>query len=236
VPLRREIAGFLDSVRRRGVLVTLRLLLHESTFDLRHGTTTHGVLEGTQLGTFPVGLQGRHLVYHPVNPLVLQRCLDTLRRMHGSDAWRATFVDFGCGAGRALIIAARHGFRRVVGIECASGLVEACERNLRTSWRRFALRAEWALHCADATAFELPDDSTVWLWFNPFDAVSANRVAERMIESLARRPRAAYLLYAHPVQLATLLQHGFEIVAEISLAPRHVDAVILRSPLSAPEL
>jgi SAM-dependent methyltransferase len=234
--LRREIAGFLDSVQRRGVFVTLRLLLHEFTFDLRHGTTTHGVREGTQLGTLPDSLHGRHLVYHPVNPLVLRRCLDTLERMHGNDVWRATFVDFGCGAGRALIIAARHRFRRVVGIECASGLVEACERNLRASWRRFALRAEYAVHCSDATTFDLPDDSTVWLWFNPFDAVSARRVAERMIESLSRRPRAAYLVYAHPLQLATLLELGFETLAEVRLAPRHVDAAILRYPLAAPEL
>jgi SAM-dependent methyltransferase len=216
-------------------MVTLRLLFHEMTFDLRHGTTTHGVLEGTQLGTLPDSLHGRHLVYHPVNPLVLQRCLDTLQRMHRNDAWRATFVDFGCGAGRALIIAARHRFQRVLGIECASGLVEACERNLRTSWRRFDLCAERVVHCSDATAYDPPDDSTVWLWFNPFDAVSARRVAERMIESLRRRPRAAYLVYAHPLQLATLLELGFVVVTEIRLAPRHVDAVILRHSLSPVE-
>ena len=226
--MRQEIAGFLDSVQRRGAFVSVRMLLHEFAFDVRHGTRTHGVLEGTQLGALPDSLEGRHLIYHPVNPLVLQRCLDTVSRMHGNDAWRDTFVDFGCGAGRALIIAARHGFRRVVGIECAKGLVEACERNVRTSWRRFALRAECAVHCSDATAFAVTDDSTVWLWFNPFDAVSARRVAERMIESLARKPRAAYLVYAHPVQLAALLELGFETVAEIRVSRRHVDAVVLR--------
>src|SRR5207245_5268496 len=42
-----------------------------------------------------------------------------------------TFVDFGCGKGRALVLAAEHGFRRVLGIECDAQLFAAAQRNAR---------------------------------------------------------------------------------------------------------
>jgi SAM-dependent methyltransferase len=226
--VRRELAGLLDSVRRRGAHVTLRLLASELGFDVRHGTRTHGVLEGEQLGKFPPEMRPRHLVYHPISPVVLQRCLDELRRLEGNAAPAGTFIDFGCGAGRALIIAARNGFEHVVGIECADALTEKCRRNLAIAWRRLGLRGRYTVHLGDATGFAVPDDSTVWLWFNPFDAVSTERVAERLQESLARRPRDAWLIYANPLQIDVLLRLGFEPVCEIRLSPRHLDAVILR--------
>jgi len=42
----------------------------------------------------------------------------------------ATLVDLGSGKGRALIIAARMGFRRVIGVEFAAELVDIARRNL----------------------------------------------------------------------------------------------------------
>jgi SAM-dependent methyltransferase len=232
--LRRELAGLLDSVRRRGASVTLRLLASEIGFDAVHGTRTHGALEGEQLGALPPQMAARHLVYHAINPLVLRRCLDVLRgQRDGEAAMRGTFVDFGCGAGRALIIAARRGFGHVVGIECADALSETCQRNLAVAWRRFDLRGKYTVHRADATTFTVPDDSTVWLWFNPFDPTSARLVAERLNESLVRRPRKGWLLYAHPVQIEVPIRLGFERLAEVRLSPRHLDAVILGCPRSA---
>lgn len=227
--MRRELAGFVASARRRGVAVTLRLLASELGFDLRHRTRTHPVLEGVQLGALPERLHGRQLVYHPINPLVMRRTLAVLRRLDGEAAWAGSFVDFGCGSGRALILAARHGFHTVIGVECSATLADACERNLAASWRRLGLRASRELRRVDAAEFVVPDDSTLWLWFNPFDARDARLVGERMLESLRRRPRVAYLAYAHPEQLGALLELGFVAVAEVRVAPGHRDAVILRA-------
>jgi SAM-dependent methyltransferase len=227
--MRRELAGFVDSARRRGVATTLRLLASELGFDLRHGTRTHPVLEGAQLGTLPERLRGRHLVYHPINPLVMARTLAVLRLLDGGAALTGSFVDFGCGSGRALILAARHGLRAVIGVECSAALAAACERNLATSWRRLGLQASRELRCVDAAEFVVPDDSTLWLWFNPFDAHDARLVGARLLESLRRRPRVAYLAYAHPEQIGVLLELGFVAVAEVRVAPGHQDAVILRA-------
>jgi len=35
---------------------------------------------------------------------------------------RATFIDIGCGKGRVLLMAAEHGFRKIIGIDFAADL------------------------------------------------------------------------------------------------------------------
>jgi hypothetical protein len=49
---------------------------------------------------------------------------------------QSVFVDFGCGKGRALMLAAEHGFRRVVGVEFAHDLCAVAARNLEGYTRR----------------------------------------------------------------------------------------------------
>ncbi len=43
-----------------------------------------------------------------------------------------TFIDFGCGKGKALLLAAKLPFRRIVGVELSSELIEIAKTNLKT--------------------------------------------------------------------------------------------------------
>lgn len=226
--MRREMAAFIRSARDRGVAATMELLASEYLFDLRYGTETHRVLERHQLGHLERGVCGADLTYHAVNPRIFRRALDTLRDRLNIDVRDGSFVDFGSGKGRALILAAEHGFPKVIGVECSQLLHERCKRNLRRAWTRRRLRAEYELHCQDAATFCVPDDSTVWFWFNPFDGDVARRTAAHMIESLRRRSRRAHLLYANPVHADVLLRQGFSIVGEAGASTRHVDVLILQ--------
>jgi len=90
------------------------------------------------------------------------------------------------------------------------------------------LSAECELHFQDAATFTVPDDSTVWFWFNPFDVDVALRTVGHMVESLRRRSRRAHLLYANPVHADVLLRQGFSIVGEVGASARHVDVLILQ--------
>lgn len=224
----REVAGIIESVRRRGVFATLRLLASELAFDLRHGTETRRVLEGSQLGPLSGDLASEGLVYHAVNPLVLDLALREIAAREHAPPWGGSFVDFGSGKGRALIVAASLGFDTVVGVECSRSLHAAASRNLCQAWRRVRLRATYDLFCEDATSFDVPDDSLVWFWFNPFAAEAVERMAERLLASVKRRPRPAYLVYAKPVHAEVLLQLGFQAVAEVRISASHLDALILK--------
>jgi len=206
----------------------MELLASEYLFDVRFGTETHRVLEGHQLGHLDDGVDRAGLTYHAVNPRILRRALDTLRDRLRINAWDGSFVDFGSGKGRALILAAEHGFPKVIGVECSQLLHERCDGNLQRAWTRRRLSAEYELHFQDAATFTVPDDSTVWFWFNPFDVDVALRTVGHMVESLRRRSRRAHLLYANPVHADVLLRQGFSIVGEVGASARHVDVLILQ--------
>ena len=104
------------------------------------------------------------------------------------------FLDYGSGMGRALLMAARKGPRRVIGVELMEPLVHAARRNAEGS--RHRLKAPIEVHVADATTWTVPDDVTSVYLFNPFVGSVMAAAQARLRESLQRRPRGVRVLYA----------------------------------------
>jgi SAM-dependent methyltransferase len=104
-------------------------------------------------------------------------------------------LDMGCGAGRAICLAARYPFSRVVGIEIDEGLCTLAASNARRL-RRCAVRPEVVR--ADVTTFRVPDDVTVVFLYNPFRGEVLKTALTRVLESYDRAPRRLRLVYANP--------------------------------------
>ena len=223
----REFAGAWGSVRRRGLRATIQLLVSEIAFDVRYGTETRRVLEAEQLGSLAGDRSPDGQIYHAVNPSILAAAMTRAGAKLGAPPWAGSFVDFGSGKGRALILAAAAGFRQVVGVEHSARLNDIAASNLRAVERRFRIEGGWRLHGVDAARFEVPDDSSLWFCFNAFDMDTTAAVAHRMLESWRRRKRAVYLVYAHPVHSDAVCRAGFRIVDEVAVTRRHVDALLL---------
>jgi SAM-dependent methyltransferase len=110
----------------------------------------------------------------------------------------STFVDFGCGKGRAVLLAGEHPFRAVVGVEFSPELVEVARRNLRNC-RGFAhVCCNMEVVCMDAARYEIPAGPLVLYFYNPFMEEVMQAVIERLRESLARDPRPVVVIYATP--------------------------------------
>jgi SAM-dependent methyltransferase len=124
----------------------------------------------------------------------------------GIDFTRFTFVDLGAGKGRALLLAARHGFRRIVGVEFARELVEVAQRNLKVAGD--AAGVTTILH-QDATTYDLPDEPLVLFLYNPFGARTMEAVARRTRASFDRNPRPLHVVYVVPEQLQAWVDAGF---------------------------
>lgn len=108
---------------------------------------------------------------------------------------RGTFVDFGCGAGRCVCLAATLPFERVIGVELSERLCAEARRNI-------ALRraAKTEIVCADATMFAIPPDATAFSFINPFRGKTLSQVLANIVASIARRPRDVTLVaYGSPV-------------------------------------
>lgn len=173
-------------------------------FDLRYGVDTSGLIWGERLRS---GQQAEYWAtgYYGISPSVFWQAIDRL----ALDWPRYTFVDVGCGKGRALMLALRYPFRRVVGVELSPGLANVANGNLQ----RF--RAEWRLDipaqatAGDATLFDLPTGGLVLYLYHPFAAPVMRQFLTHLRRSIEAEPREVYLLYMNPEMDELLRESSF---------------------------
>jgi SAM-dependent methyltransferase len=145
----------------------------------------------------------RGIRYQPTRARPFRRVL----RVAGVPA-RGTFVDLGCGKGRACVLAAMHGFRRVVGIDYSSSLCAIAQANLDAFRARTGAQFESSLHAIDVVNYAFAADDSVVYLFNPFDDQVMGAVLERLRESLAQHPRPVWIVYHNPVWRGVIEESG----------------------------
>lgn len=161
-------------------------------YDRLNGTQTSGYVPASEL---PEGEPRAHAVcYAGSQPSILRTALGTLPEL-GS----CTFVDLGCGKGRALLVASEFPFRDIVGVELSPALVVTARRNADRIARRHPHRAAIRVSTGDATTWPLPAGDLVLFLYHPFDAEGVCRVAEAVRTALAQARRRLYVIYYNPV-------------------------------------
>lgn len=147
------------------------------------------------------------------------------------DAREYTFVDYGSGKGRVLILAARLPFQRVVGVEFSAPLHKIAEENIRQAAQRIRLACQDVqLVCGDAVAFTPPEGPLFCYFYNPFGPLILQRVIDRLVQSLTTAPRPIFIVYVNPA-------HD-DIIANSSsfqLVERNYNFSIFRSMIPTPD-
>lgn len=162
-------------------------------FDEEHGTDTSGLIWGEDLSS---GHQNDlwSTAYYGISPSLLTEVIESL----GLEWERFTFVDLGSGKGRALLVASRFPFRKVVGVEFVPELSAAATANIAkfsAPWK--ACREIEAVN-GDATEFVYPAGPIVIYLYNPFLAPVLKKCLKQLARSLMQEPREVYLIYANP--------------------------------------
>ena len=154
-----------------------------------HGVQTSGVVE---LRT--VTVLGQNVEHGYRYEAASSRGVRNALRSLNLDYRQYTFVDFGSGKGRALLVASSFPFRSVVGIEFAAELHSQALRNVR-SYRlgRVRCRSVECVH-ADAADFALPVGPLVLFFFNPFGEPVMTSVVCNIQRSLQAHPRDALIV------------------------------------------
>jgi SAM-dependent methyltransferase len=190
------LAWAVRSVNERGLLRTAQVsfsVIADLGFDMRHGTET---LRRTFLQDLALEsenkIHGVHYQASKAAPL-----LRLLREFEVSK--EGTFVDFGSGKGRALMLAAEYGFNRVLGVEFATELCDIARHNLAAFQQRLGRPVDIEIAEIDAANFIISRDQTVFYLYNPFDAVVLEQVLANLRDSLARNPRKVALIYNTPL-------------------------------------
>ncbi len=174
-------------------------------FDLAYGVDTTGLVWGESLAAVPPKQEDAKYWatgYYGVSPSSLDDAFHSL----GLDWPEYSFVDIGCGKGRAMLLALRYGFREVSGVELSPELAAVAQRNLAAfdaPWRHRGTPAH--VFTGDATTLPLPTGPVLLYLYHPFAAPVMQRFLEHVGESLRRDPRPLYLLYTNP-ELARMLE------------------------------
>jgi SAM-dependent methyltransferase len=109
-----------------------------------------------------------------------------------------TFVDLGSGKGRALLMAAPYGFKRIVGVEFVPEWHRAAQENIRKFSAAHTGSPPIESVCMDARDFEFPAEPLVVYLFNPFPEPVFVAVMERLRQLLLQAPRPVYVAYRFP--------------------------------------
>jgi SAM-dependent methyltransferase len=162
-------------------------------FDARFGTDTQGEIPAEHLA-HERAIASQSVSYEPTDPAAFRVMIE-----HIPIAPREyTFVDLGSGKGRALLLAALAGFRRIIGVEASPMLHRVAGENLK-AWARAGMPARgMKLLLQDAAAYTPPPDPCLIFLFNPFHARVMGRVLRNLRLSLQRTPRPLWLLYYNP--------------------------------------
>ena len=170
-------------------------------FDVLHGVDTTGLVFGESLFDRrgrTAESQGAHYWvtgYYGVAPSAFRAAL-----MRLDLTWEQfTFVDIGCGKGRAMLLALEHPFREVVGVELAPTLAATAEHNLEAfhaAWKQAHVPTR--VMAGDATRFDLPGGPLLLFLYHPFAGPVMKQFIAHVKAAMEAESREIYLLYANP--------------------------------------
>lgn len=105
-----------------------------------------------------------------------------------------TFVDFGAGRGRVLLLASHYPFGAIAGAEIAQELHDDCQMNIAQYPRSLMkCRNVTSLHLR-ATTVPIPEGPAAFYFFNPFSMDVFAKVLARITRSYKRGRRQMYLV------------------------------------------
>lgn len=143
--------------------------------------------------------------YEPTQERVMRHILDYVGgRLEPREF---TFLDLGCGKGRAVLMASELPFREVIGVDLSPELCRVAEQNLgryfgsRRRWRSgppLERRAPVSIECADVTRYQYPATDLLVYMFNPFRGAVFRNVLDRLTESRREKPRRVYIALSNP--------------------------------------
>lgn len=160
-------------------------------FDRRFGVDTLGIVAADQI-TEHKHLAAQILYYIGSQPSIVRRALATLGVVEDY-----TLLDFGCGKGRAAIVASEFPFRQVIGVELSPVLAAKAQANVAIIAKKFPERPGIAIFNANVLEVALPSGKLAIFAYNPFGAEILTGVVKRLEAALAADTPHIFFVYVN---------------------------------------
>ncbi len=168
-------------------------------FDQQYGTETSGLIAAAKLRS-----DHRHApyttAYYAMSPSRFGAAIELWRRLPPAFPEREySFVDLGCGKGRAVLLASRERFREAAGVELHPGLLARAQRNAALWTAARQVRSPIRLVGGDAAEFDFGAGPYLIYLFHPFTAPVMKDLLTHLTAALRHRPPGwADVIYFNP--------------------------------------
>jgi SAM-dependent methyltransferase len=180
-----------SALRSRGLVKMLQMIvvaLRDKAEDKARGLEAHNFVDSAeQTKGHPSAPYANY--YQPIRSAPFREVLTRLK-----PDTNFNFVDIGAGTGKAMILAAEHGFKKVRGAELVKELCDVAEMNF-DKFKASLPGTHFSIHHADALAFEFDDKDAFFLLNDPFSDEIFRPFLERIKQFSERAPQEIVLAY-----------------------------------------
>lgn len=164
-------------------------------FDNIYGTETADEIALSAVGIAGSDAERGNLIYRPLWENNFHSTITLFHETLGNRLSSYSFVDIGSGKGKLLLLASLYPFKRVRGIEYATGLHKISEKNI-SCFRNVNQRChDIAAILGDALNYKLPPGPVVAMMFNAFDIKTTAKVLTTLIDQRAPGMGACFIIY-----------------------------------------
>ena len=180
-------------------------------FDERYGVSTALTVEPARAGIADDAARAQAVRYVAVREEVIRHILETLEAE--LDLRTSSFVDLGCGKGRALIAASWFPFAHVLGVEISPLHCESARDNIArvraSDVQSKQIRCDdIEVECVDAAYFSPPKSDLLVYLYRPFKEAMLTRVLDHVSHLRDTRGCRILVAYCCPVEEFVFENHA----------------------------
>ena len=183
--------------------IARHIIKHEIAGEKKYDIDTTGADELSNLEKKGIDIS-HATIYMPASYDLMEELFDKLQPEKLNH-----FIDIGCGKGRAMVVAAHYGFKKITGIDFSKELCSAAIENMEKVKTKFPFSIFQVIN-NDAFYYAIPKDADCIFLFNPFDETIMSAVVNNIRESIKKNPRKLTVIYLNPVQKHLFITAGYK--------------------------
>src|SRR4051812_27000389 len=141
--------------------------------------------------------------YMPSNYILLEELFTELNKY----SHNGTFLDLGCGKGRAMMVAAHYNFKKIMGVELEKEYCNAIADSIPNIEKELSCKID--VICTDAGEYKIPNDVQTIFFYNPFKETVMEKVVQNLMESIINYNRPVFVIYLNPLFSSYFINAGF---------------------------